>query len=309
MNILRRHHPRYERRQRIFRSILVPLDGSPLAEHALPFALSIAERSGATVHIVLIHVPEAYYGYSAAEAQEWDLDAHAQQQAYLDSVKARLGSTRCAVEFHHLQGLVPETLTHEVAQRAIDLVVMNAHGWGYMSRALLGSVSDYLIRHLDIPILLMHTQGARAELTRAMAFHRILIPLDGSELAETILEPAQALGQLWQAEYHLLRVVATPRGTSAPASEEAQSQAAAYLEAVAARLRQSACNVQTHVVADRHPAAAIVQEATTAACDLIAISTHGRGGVSRLVLGSVTDKVIRSAHTPVLSYRPRDVGD
>lgn len=300
----------------MFRSILVPLDGSPLAEHALPFALSIAAKSGATVHVALVHVPDAYGEYASPHCDDLDVEAKTREQAYLDALGGRLAKVfKGAVQIHHLEGIVQETLTEEVAERGIDLVIMNAHGWGYTSRAVLGSVSDYLMRHLDVPLLLMHSEVAMTELNRQISFRRILIPLDGSDLAESIIGPSQVLGELCKAEYRLLRVVSPPRYSIGSYGEEPhgphQSMVdkttrvlGSYLDKVALEMRRQSPIVETHVRVNRKVAAAILEEAATTGCDLIAISTHARGGLPRLLLGSVADKVVRGAHTPVLVYHP-----
>jgi len=305
----------------LFRTILVPLDGSPLAEHALPFALSIAAKTGATVHLALVHVPDAYGEYAAPHSDDFDEEAKAREKAYLDCLSGKVAKVfKGTIQIHHLEGIVQETLVEEVAQRGIDLVVMNAHGWGYTSRALLGSVSDYLMRHLDVPMLLMHSEVAMSELNRTISFHRILIPLDGSDLAETMLEPALGLGAIWNAEYRFVRVLAPPSqhlagslGDEVQAPHQGIVDATtrhweAYLEKMAHRLRKESLTAETHVRVNRKVAAAILEEATITGCDLIAISTHARGGLQRLLLGSVADKVVRGAHTPVLVYHPAKFG-
>ena len=304
----------------MFRSILVPLDGSPLAEHALPFALSIAAKTGATVHVALVHVPDAYGEYAPPHSNDLDLEAKAREQAYLNALRGRLASAfKGAVQVHHLEGIVQETLVEEITERKVDLVVMNAHGWGYTSRALLGSVSDYLMRHLDIPLLLMHSEVPMTELNRPISFRRILVPLDGSDLAETVLGPAQMLGELWKAEFRLVRAVSPPHhylgsigedphGPHQGIVDKTMHRLGGELEKVALEMRRKSPVVETHVRVNRKVAAAILDEATTAGCDLIAISTHARGGLPRLLLGSVADKVVRGAHTPVLVYHPPQYG-
>ena len=299
----------------MFRKILVPLDGSPLSEQALPYALHAARQADATLDVALVHVPEAYGDFAAPHTDDSDIEAKGRERAYLDALRDRLPpAAREMVEIHHLEGIVQEALAAEVAERGIDLVMMNAHGWGYTQRALVGSVSDYLMRHLTVPLLLMHSPASDGDLNRPASFRRILIPLDGSTLAESILEPAQMLGGLSQAEYRLLRVVPSPRqfagspGDHTPEPgqhviDKTTADSLAYLKGVAQGMGNQAAAVETSVTASQNVAAAIVDEATTSGCDLIAIATHGRGGLSRLLLGSVADKVIRAAHTPVLVYR------
>ncbi len=153
----------------------------------------------------------------------------------------------------------------------------------------------------------------------------MLIPLDGSELAEQILEPALALGAATQAEYTLLRVVKQMAAASYdPASgrvsglresllkqmqvmdRQQWTEAQEYLERLAGGLRARSLTVQRRVIPHEQPAAAILDDAQKNAADLIALATHGRGGLKRLLLGSVADKVVRGAATPVLVYRPVD---
>jgi nucleotide-binding universal stress UspA family protein len=304
----------------VFRQILVPLDGSPRSEHALALALSIARASNSQIHVALVHVPAAYRDYDYPGVEDLELDVKRREHQYLHSLPTRLhGSPSRLLHIHHLEGIPEETLAEEVQEREIDLVVMNAHGWGFVSRAITGSVSDYLVRHLTVPILLMHSQGATADLNRDLALRRILVCLDGSPLAEAMLEPATALGRLWGAEYHLLRVAAPPDHLSPGHDAESQAlfqhytdkakrSSISYLDGVAQRLRSAGLAVHTHVSLSRNVAAAILEEANTAGCDSIAISTHGRGGLARLLLGSVADKVARGADRPVLLYRPPSEG-
>lgn len=302
----------------MYTRILVPLDGSPQGEHALPLAAAIAEKSGATLHLVLVHEPDAYADYGPGSFEDFEEEGRAQERAYLNSVLERLtASTSVTAEVHHLEGLIEETLAKEITQREIDLVVMNAHGWGYTSRALLGSVSDYLIRRVEVPLLLMHAHDHRSggEVGRPIALGRVLIPLDGSELAATILRPAQELADLWNAEYRLVRIVPAPSsligllGGDRGAGDQAlldkpRDAAEQYLEKASLPLREHGRSVSTEVLVNRKVAAAVLEEAAAAECDLIAISTSGRGGLSRLLVGSVADKVVRGADTPVLVYRP-----
>ncbi len=258
----------------MYRTLLSPVDGSPPSENALPFALNIAARAGATLHVALVHVPNTFGEASSARWVDFDADAREQEEKYLATLRARLGDVPLArFELHHLQGIVPETLAAEVAQRNVDLVVINAHGWGYISRAVTGSVSDYLMRHARVPLLVVHASPeARPVVSRQLALRRVLIPLDGSQVAAGIVGPARALGALWQAEYRLLRVVSPPRSFLNPWGEQqsADSQgtlntiadeARSYLEAVAGEFRGDSLVVETRVVVAHSPAKAILAEA------------------------------------------------
>ncbi len=183
-------------------------------------------------------------------------------------------------------------------------------------------MADHLVRRLSQPVLLVRAQEG-AEPAADPAPKHILLPLDGSPLAEQMIEPAVAPGALTGADFTLLRVV-RPVMPAAFAVEHAgvgtgvqrlleqieeahaqvRREAAGYLEGVAARLQARGLKVRTRIAAEEQPALAILREATPPAIDLVALQTHGRGGLARLVLGSVADKVIRGAGVPVFVQHP-----
>jgi nucleotide-binding universal stress UspA family protein len=133
-----------------------------------------------------------------------------------------------------------------------------------------------------------------------------LIPLDGSPLAEQILEPALDLARLMEARCTLLRVVEARSFPGDRQEPPEKAQAEAYLERVAERLREQGHQVCTRIVVARHAVEAILAEAAARANNLIAVATHGQSGLNRLLLGSVADKLIRTAVSPVLVYRPTE---
>jgi nucleotide-binding universal stress UspA family protein len=224
-----------------------------------------------------------------------------------------------------LDGPVADTISWHATATESDLLVMTTHGRGPLARFWLGSVADALVRQASVPILLVQPKEAPPDLAQEPVIRRVLMPLDGSELAEQILEPALALGDATQAEYTLLRVVQPMiPGGHIPASAKVSvlrepllkqlqarhrqewTEAQGYLERIAEQLRARALTVQTRVVSQERPATAILEDASAHGADLIALATHGRGGLKRLLLGSVADKVLRGAATPVLVNRPVD---
>jgi nucleotide-binding universal stress UspA family protein len=304
----------------MYRSILVPLDGSAFAEHALPLALSIARRAKAPLQIAHVDlVPAPMYVLSRPNMEStYDAQARERAAAYLDDVVWRLSArTSVPVETVLLEGSVAEALQEHVAIKGVDLVVMTTHGRGALGRAWLGSVADKLVRHLPIPVLLVRPREEPHDLTAEPVLRRVLIPLDGSALAEQALEPALTLGGLMPAEYTLLHVVepmlimgdemgAFATGAAAAAMHaQLPEEGRKYLSGVVQQLGSRGETVQSKVVIDRPAAEAILQEAKTGGCDLIALATHGHGGLARLLLGSVADKVLQGAPVPVLVYRPQ----
>jgi nucleotide-binding universal stress UspA family protein len=163
-----------------------------------------------------------------------------------------------------------------------------------------------------MPILLIRPREGPANLADEASMRHFVIALDGSPLAEQILEPAIALGTLMHADFTLLFAIEPAIVPDAPLAGNVVSgvepsvveEAHAYLNKVAERMRQSGQVVQTRVIVNRPPAAALLEEAHARGADLIALETHGRGGFARLLLGSVADKVVRGATGAVLLHRP-----
>jgi nucleotide-binding universal stress UspA family protein len=222
-----------------------------------------------------------------------------------------------------LDGLVAGAINDHVIESDVDLVVMTTQGRGPVARFWLGSVADRLVRQSTIPILFVRPHEEDSDLTEETKFERMLIPLDGSPLAEQVLKPASTLAAATNAQVTLLRVVQqlTPESYVAhsrrfsgirPAllkqlqdvDRQERLRAEDYLNQLAARLGTRSLTVETRVVSHVRPATAILDDASAHSVDLIALATQGRGGLKRLLVGSVADKVLRGATTPVLVYRP-----
>jgi nucleotide-binding universal stress UspA family protein len=289
----------------MYRSILVPLDGSPFGEHALPPALAIAQSAAAYLHLAHVH------GVTRAHL----LDTHsalrdrAREREYLDQTAQQLASRWDGpITTALLAGTIALAVHDYAVERRADLVVLTTHGRGPLSRFWLGSVADRLVRWATMPLLLVRPHERAPDFAHPPALRRILIPLDGSALAERIFAAALELGRPQSATYTLLQVVepvvieAIGREEQGP--QQAEAHAWAYLEGLAAGLRAEGLEVATDVVVAEHPAPAILAYAQQRAVDLIAVETHGRGGITRVLLGSVADKLLRGATTPVLLHRP-----
>jgi nucleotide-binding universal stress UspA family protein len=310
----------------MFRSLLVPLDGSRFAEHALPLAASIARRTEAELQLVYVHTsPEADHpGHHFLSDESWETEWKTRHRAYLDDLAQRLRSAGAkAVTPLVLQGEVAGSLGKHATEAGTSLVLMTTHARGPLARMWLGSVADRLVRELAKPLLLVRPVETHADLSVDVKLPHILIPLDGTPLAEQILEPAVALGEAMGAEYTLLRVIRPAAsmhyppegvtGTNLPegmrqqlerVDTQARLQAEEYVGEVAQRLRGRLLRVHTQVVAEAQPAVAVIEAAQRLPANLIAMQTHGRRGLSRLVLGSVADKVLRGAAVPLLLQRP-----
>jgi nucleotide-binding universal stress UspA family protein len=298
----------------MYRNLLVPLDGSPFAEHALPVATTIARRCGAALQLVRVHVPAAppFSGGELAADCVLELTLREQDRLYLGEVVKRVSAASSVQPTARLLDGSPADAIHvDAVATGADLVVMATHGRGPLSRFWLGSVADELIRRLPMPILLIRPKEGAAKLGDEASLRHIVIALDGSKLAEQILAPALALGSIMHADFTLVFaiepvVVPATLGGNAPsgADPEVVQDAQAYLDQTAESLRQQGLVVQTRLVVNQLAAAAILDEAHARAADLIALATHGRSGFTRLLLGSVADKVVRGATGAVLVHRP-----
>jgi nucleotide-binding universal stress UspA family protein len=297
----------------VYKEIMVPLDGSEFSEAALPLALALSKKTQANLHLVTVVEPLPAFAF-----EEWESAAKEWSEEYIENAADRVReATKAEVTSAVHSGHVVEVLLADVAAQKADLVVMATHGRGVLSRAWLGSVADGFMRQAQVPVLFVRPNEGEAPATEAAAdFETILVPLDGSELSECALEHAIELGELFGSAYHLTRVVAYPLDIASPylpATVQlnqnilvgAKEGAAEYLEDHAERMRRRGLRVTTSVAVDAQAGNGILLEADAVGCDLIAMATHGRTGVGRLVLGSSADKVLRGTHVPVLLYRPK----
>lgn len=302
----------------MLRTLLVPLDGSALAERALPIALDIARRTGGEVHLVRAHVPLAIVGATAEGVFTQDMLAaddalRARAKAYLDDQAARLHAEWGVRVVAHVEDGSAAGLITEVADRVLaDLIVLTTHGHGGFAPDWLGSVADAVIRHSHRPVLALPENDEHKG--EAFTPRRIMVTLDGSERSETILPVARELALVFGASLDLVRIVAPyipmdvvttlaadrpdPMGIDAETARAKES-----LDAIIATLAQAGIKASSTVRVDVSPTKALRDHAKETDPDCLAIATQGRG-LSRVFLGSVADKLIRTAQRPVLVLRP-----
>jgi nucleotide-binding universal stress UspA family protein len=285
--------------------LLVPLDGSPLAELALPWAQHLACITGADLSLVQVVEPPAaveYLVYTESVTQM----LHEQAEDYLAAVAARLRAQQLRVQTRAVIGDPAAEII--LAGHAADLIVMATHGRSGLGRWVSGSVADRVLRGASVPVLLA---PAGADKAGSAQLRRILVPLDGSELAEHALPLASRLARPAGAELILLRSTEwdpivggmyVSAQTVAELTRRYDGEARAYLEAVSHR--QALAGIPIHCAVRSDPAAdSIVAGAAATAADLIVMTTHGRGGVGRWVYGSVADRVLRRSSVPIVLVR------
>jgi nucleotide-binding universal stress UspA family protein len=300
----------------MYKQIMVPLDGSSFSTQALSHALGAACRMDATVHFVRVHKPT---GAVLNPATPWLIDLVAEERQretekeYLKKVAALPRASGLRIETALLDGQVADALERYVALNGIDLVIMTTHGRGGLSRVWLGSVADTLVRNIDVPVLLLRPTSVEKEYGPDFSLSHIVIPVDGTGSSESVIEQAMQIGGLTNARYTLVQVVAPPvlagasnglSGSGDAEFELVRKHARADLEKLAAPMRARGVDVQTSVVVQNQSAAGILECASEAGADLIAMATHGSAGWTRMALGSVADKVLRATQTPLLLMRP-----
>jgi nucleotide-binding universal stress UspA family protein len=304
----------------VYQNILVPLDGSAAAEHAIPWALSVARQDDAAIRLVRVHLsPSSVMMVGSEPVSDFSVDGAVRDQeaAYLREKLTQLKAVcRCEVTGELLDGPVTAALLECVKARPTDLVVMTTHGRGALARFWLGSVTDKFIRQATVPTLLIRPHDTAADFTITPFIRHILIPLDGSPLAEQVIEPATRLGQLEGSDYTLLMVVEAVEDIVALAGkhvndlpppwkgEYVHHKAVKYLKDMADTLRIRSMRVHTEVIEHGSAAQTILDYVAKHDNPVIAMATRGRTGLSRLVFGSVADKIIRAATTPVMIYHP-----
>lgn len=302
-----------------FRTILVPLDGSALAEKALASGLKLAEAMAAhavdeRVRLVLLRVvgPVALVAADPMLYDELMRMGVDEAQVYLNTVVETLPTGPVEVEVQAVSGAPADAIVHYAEEHGVDLIVMSSHGRTGSSRWVYGSVAEKVLHHAPCATIII-----RAHVAVAMFQNRkILVPLDGSLLAERALEPALAIADAVGSDVMLLRVTSgreplpqgiTPSGEDVgaaldTATERERAEAEAYLQRVysARPNRRLFFDVVTTAgdIAD-----AIVTYADGHDADLIAMSSHGRSGIGRWLHGSVAEKVLRGADCATLIIR------
>ena len=298
-------------------SVLVPLDGSSFAEQALPLARQLAKASSAVLRLAYVHTPSTTWD-PGVEFSMFDPEIERQvrerELAYLGNIAKRMvNGGGLHVECVLLNGSIAEALVDYVERTGTDLVVMTSHGRGGVGRLVLGNVADQLVLKLHTPVLVLRPEEKKTG-TPPVATHRVLVPLDGSPLAESILDQAVAFARLTGSELLLLSVVQPIPVLLPPfvwqpeklleSPEHRELEARRYLGRLTRTLRGQGLTVESRVRRGARVGREILQAAGEEQCDMIAMATHGASGLDRIMLGSVADKVVRHADMPVLVLRP-----
>jgi len=318
----------------MFQHILVPLDGSSLAEQALPLAAHLAQVSGGTITLLHITNPAVEYGPYLAQPYTYMQDVVdtdlANAAHYLEGIARSEVLKDMRVQKEALSGEIARSILDFAHKHATDIVVMCSHGRTGFQRWALGSIAQKVARYSTKPVLIVKNGHTTLPATNATPRPiSVLVALDGSPLAETALLPAAqlcaSLNTPNQGTLHLIRVVelipsvrSEATATINEMNEQTVAQARTYLQNVEQRLRGGDLamfhlSVTSSIATGYDTADILVREAEQGkccdngteyeGCDIIALATHGRGGLQRWVMGSVAERVLSSTKLPLLIIR------
>lgn len=308
----------------MFKRILVPLDGSGHAEQALQVTARIARGSGGSVILLqVIDVSMFAYSYAAHPSLiEASLDG---TRKYLTDLKSSSVFAGVPTEVHVAFGSVAPQIFSTVSSLQADSIVLTSRSSTDVTRWILGSVAEYVVRHAPVPVLLLRDADFRLETGRPAC---ALVPLDGSFLAKAALEPAaclvSALAAPARGTLHLTRVVKAGKAAGEDVRKNRVYKAERYLRLITDQAREelAACSealnptVTWSVTLHRDTAEGIIdaaeggapteEEGRPGGCDVIAMATNGRSGLQRWVMGSVTESVLAKTRLPLLIVGPSE---
>ncbi|HRQ42641.1 MAG TPA: universal stress protein [Chloroflexota bacterium] len=299
----------------MFKKILVPLDGSELAEWALTPALALAKATQGEVILLRSMIPVYTTMPMVADEYSWVWPDYAREQGraetrtYLEDIARTHSHPSITLHPMAVEGDAAGMIVDTAVAEDIDLIVMSTHGWSGFKKWLLGSVTERVLHSVSCPVLAVRS---------SQPIRRMLITLDGSPLAEKAVAPALAVAAGLEAKVVLLHVNepiipgyestfqfewSVAEDQQQQLHHERQGQAETYLNSVAHQYGRDDVEMQQMVISGA-PVETILEFMRLHSMDLVAMSTHGRSGLRRWLYGSVTAKVMRGSESHMLIVRP-----
>jgi nucleotide-binding universal stress UspA family protein len=291
----------------MFDSILVPLDGSQLAECVLPHAAAFARSFEAEITLLRI-LEKNQTGVSAQlfDLLNWQIQK-TKASLYLEEIKGRIKEPNIRVQAVILEGLVAEGINEYAQNQAMKLIILSSHGRHGLTQWGISSITQKIILSAPTSVLIVraHQQNIPSgELSAIPLYHHILVPLDGSQRAEHVLPIITQLAHAHKPTIHLVHVVHPPEMARQmpPASEDIdlsnrvvmrnREEAGRYLEQVRSRSYLQGVDVQTHLVTSDHTATALYQVVEQEHIDMVILNAHGYSGKHQWPYGSVVNNFI-----------------
>ena len=294
----------------MFRKILVPLDGSDEAEAILPYVSHMA--AGMDIGVALLSVMDRG-ALEMSDSYYSKLFERAEQEAKgkLHNAAHQLRQARVQIEEHVVSGRADSEIAAAAERLGCNLIAMSTHGRSLLGRGILGSVTDRVVHTAPIPVLTITPSKARAYHGSDTLVTRLVVPLDGSALAESVLPYVKEMASKLGYTVVLLRVVRPLHyfwaGEHPPEiheeNEVMESEAREYLEATAESLSRDGIDVEWRVLVG-HPTTIVLEQVRDIPHSIVALTTHGRSGFRRWLIGSFAETLVRSGGDPVLIVPP-----
>ena len=296
----------------MFNPILIPLDGSLLAECVLPHVVAIARAFDAKV--ILLRVLDK--NQASEKAQFFDLlnwqISKTGAKLYLEKVSARLQKSGLRIETTVLEGLVAESITEYALSRGIKLIILSSHGRSGLSQWGISSVTQKIIFSAPSSLLIIRAYQPATSESIERQYNRIVVPLDGSLRAENVLPMVTLLARFHRSQIHIVHVVETPEmARQMPLTREDvelsdrivarnREEAIRYLDQAHLHSSLDGIDVQTRLLTSDNAAAALHELAEQESIDMVALSAHGYSGNNKWPYGSMVNNFILYSKVPLL---------
>jgi nucleotide-binding universal stress UspA family protein len=291
----------------MFDTILVPLDGSQLADCVLPHVVSIACSFDAEVTLLrMLEKNQANTSAQLFDLLNWQINK-TRAALYLDKIQTQLQKSNIRVQTEVLEGLIAEGITEYAQNRGMKLIILSSHGRHGLTQWGISSITQKIILSAQTSLLIVRAHqyvGHSDELTEVPVYRHILVPLDGSQRAENVLPTVTQLANFHKSQIHLVQVVQTPEMArqmppvredielSNRVVERNREEAERYLEQLKSRSYLEGITIQTHLIASDNAAVALHQLAEQEQIDLVALSAHGYSGNHQWPYGSMVNNFI-----------------
>jgi nucleotide-binding universal stress UspA family protein len=296
----------------MFDPILVPLDGSLLAECVLPHVVAIARAFDAKV--ILLRVLDKKQASEKAQLFDlvnWQINKTG-AKLYLEKISARLQKSGLRIETAVLEGLVAESITEHAQNQGSKLIILSSHGRSGLSQWGISSVTQKIIFSAPTSVLIIRARQPATNDTLDQQYTRVMVPLDGSRRAENVLPMITHLARFHRSQVHIVHVVKTPEmARQMPLEREDielserivarnREEAIRYLDQVRLNSPLEGIDVQTRLLTSDNAAAALHELAAKENIDMVALSAHGYSGYNQWPYGSMVNNFILYSQLPLL---------
>ena len=299
----------------MFKTILVPLDGSQLADCVLPHVVAIARPFDSEITLLrMLEKTQAGTSAQLFDLVNWQINK-TRATLYLEKIKARIQREKTRVQTTVIEGLVADGITEYAHSHGIKLIVLSSHGRNGLTRWGISSITQKIIMSAQTSLLIVraHQDGIHSdELSERPLYRRILVPLDGSQRAENVLPIVTQLAQFHRSQIHLVQIIQTPEMARQmpPTREDVdlsnrivsrnQEEAGRYLEQLKSRSFLEGLTIQIHLITSDNTAVALHQLVEQENIDMVALSAHGYSGIHKWPYGSMVNNFVQYGKIPLL---------